>query len=163
MSNTSDSVLAEVLKLYDMVDEQKIPNKVQLINVIVSDNANMGNSNVFPCEQYVKHNEASVVPCSESSVVDNDVMHEQRIPDEIQQTNVAELDIANMGNSNVVPYEQYVKHNAKFVVSSDASSVDDNVCELDEYTAVSPDDTLTTRINILKDQVRCYENVQNLS
>ena len=138
MSNTSDSVIAEVLILYDMVDEQKIPKKVQLTNVIGSYNANMGNSNFFPCEQYVKHNEVSVVPCSASSVVDNDVMHERRIYNEVQQTNIAELDIANMGNRNVVPYEQYVKHNAEFVVSSDASSVDDNVCELDEYTVVAP-------------------------
>ena len=48
MSNTSDSVIAEVLKLYDMIDEHKIPNKVQLPNVLEqsiifeSDNAIMG-------------------------------------------------------------------------------------------------------------------------
>ena len=29
--------------------------------------------------------------------------------------------------------------------------------DLDEYTVVAPDDTLTTRINTLKDQVRFYE------
>ena len=52
-----------------------------------------------------------------------------------------------------VPNRPYVE----FVVSRNISSADDNVCEFDEYTAVAPDDTLATRINILKDQVRCYE------
>ena len=116
------------------------------------------NINVFPNEQHSDHNSDSDVSCGMSSVLcDNAVIHEQKIYYEVQQTNVAELDIANMGNSNFVPYEQYVMHNVDPVVSSDISSVDDNVCELDEYIAVAPDDTLTTRINILKDQVRCYE------
>jgi hypothetical protein len=113
---------------------------------------------VFPTEQHSDHNSNSDVSCGMSSVAcDNNVMHEQTIYNEVQQTNVAELDIANLGNSNIVPYEQYVKHNVESVVSSNISSVDDDMCELDEYTAVAPDDTLITRINILKDQVRCYE------
>jgi hypothetical protein len=116
------------------------------------------NINVFPNEQHSDHNNDSDVSCGMSSVsCNNDVIHEQKIYNEEQQTNIVELDIAYMGNSNFVPYEQYVKHNVNSVVSSDISSVDDNVCEHDEYTAVAPDDTLTTRINILKDQVRCYE------
>jgi hypothetical protein len=93
---------AKVLKLYEMVDNHEIPNKVQLTNVVGSDTANMGNSNVFPCEQYVKHNEESVVPSSASFVVDND-------------------------------------------------------CNLHEHTVYILDDTLTTRLNILKDQVTMYE------
>ena len=48
MSNSSDSVIPEILKLYDMIDEHKISNKVQpinvfeLTNVFASDIANMG-------------------------------------------------------------------------------------------------------------------------
>ena len=34
MSTTSDSAISEILKLYDMVNEHKIPNKVQLTNVL---------------------------------------------------------------------------------------------------------------------------------
>jgi hypothetical protein len=93
---------AKVLKLNDMVDKHEIPNKVQPTNIVGSNTANMGNSDVFPCEQYVKYNKESVVPSSESSVVDNN-------------------------------------------------------CDLHEHTVYISDDTLTTRINILKDQVRCYE------
>ena len=88
--------------MYDIVDKHEIPNKVQLINVVGLDTTNMGNSDVFPCEQYMKHNEESIVPCSASSVVDND-------------------------------------------------------CDLHEHTVYIPDDTMATRLNILKDLVTCYE------
>lgn len=114
------------------------------------------NINVLPNEQHSDHNSDSDVSCG-MSLCDNDVIHEQKIYNEERQTNIVELDIAHMGNCNFVPYKQYVKHNVNSVVSSDISSVDDNVCEHDDFTAVAPDDTLTTRINILKDQVRCYK------
>jgi DNA-directed RNA polymerase alpha subunit len=35
--------------------------------------------------------------------------------------------------------------------------VDDNDCDLHDYTIYIPDDTLTIRLNILKDQVTMYE------
>jgi hypothetical protein len=116
------------------------------------------NNDVIPIEQHMDHNKESDVSSGASSVVcDVNVMHEQRIPNEVQQTNVVKLDTADMGNSNVVPYEQYVRRNVESVVPSDASSVDNNVCELDDYNVLVPDDTLTTRLNILKDQVTIYE------
>jgi hypothetical protein len=92
----------KVLELYDMVDEQKILNKVQPTNDVDSDVVDMENSNVDPCEQHVKHNEVSVEPCCASSVLNDD----------------------------------YVLH---------------------ENTAFIPDDSLTTRLNTLKDQVTIYE------
>ena len=139
-------------------NEQNTFNNIRQNNVDEPNVTKLENINVFPNEQHPDHNSDSDVSCGMSSVVcDNDVIHEQKIYNELQQTNIAELDISNMGNSIFVPYEQYVKHNVDPVVSSDISTVDDNVCELDEYTAVAPDDTLTTRINILKDEVRCSE------
>jgi hypothetical protein len=93
---------AKVLELCNMVDEQKIPNKVQPTNNVDSDVVDMGKCKVDPCEQHLKHNEVSVVQCSASSVLNDD-------------------------------------------------------CVLHEYTAYSPDDSLTTRFNILKDQVAMYE------
>ena len=62
-----------------------------------------------------------------------------------------------MDNNNVIPYEQYVKHNVESVVPSGASSVVNNACELHENTVFIPDDSLTTRFNIYKDQVATYE------
>jgi hypothetical protein len=158
---SKSSIISEVLKLYDecvVNDEQKTFNNIRQNNVGEPNEAELENINVVTNEQHSDHNSDSDVSCGMYFVVcDNDVIHEQKIYNKVQQTKVAELDIANMGNSNFVPYEQYVMHNVDPVVSSDISSVDDNVCELDVYTAVAPDDTMTTRINILKDQVRCYE------
>jgi predicted nucleic acid-binding Zn-ribbon protein len=62
-----------------------------------------------------------------------------------------------LGNNNIVPYEQYVKHNVESVVPSDISSADEEMCDLHEYTVVAPNDTLNTRINTLRDQVSFYE------
>ena len=105
------SIISEVLKLYDtynMVDEQKIPNKLQQTDVVESDTVDMGNSNIISNEQYVNHNNVSDVLGCASSVVEN-------------------------------------------------ASVIDNACELHENTVFIPDDTLTTRLNIYKDQVAIYE------
>jgi hypothetical protein len=44
MSNSSDSVIPEILKLYDMIDEHKTSNPSQQINVLESDNAAMESS-----------------------------------------------------------------------------------------------------------------------
>jgi hypothetical protein len=86
-----------------------------------------------------------------------DMVDEQKIPNEVQQTNVVESDTADMGNSNVIPYDQYVKHKVASVVQSSASSVLNDDYVLHENTAFIPDDSLTTRLNILKDQVTIYE------
>ena len=85
------------------------------------------------------------------------MVDEQKIPNKVQQTDVVESDSVDMGNSNIIPYEQYVNHNDVSVVPSSASSVVDNTCELHENTVFIPDDTLTTRLNIYKDQVAIYE------
>ncbi|GJY67456.1 retrovirus-related pol polyprotein from transposon TNT 1-94 [Tanacetum coccineum] len=96
------SILSEVLNLENAIDHHEIPNKVQQTDVLDSDNVDMGNSNVIPYEQYVNHNEESVVPRSESSV----------------------------------QYDDYMLHeNSEFV----------------------PDDSITTTLNIYKDQVGIYE------
>ena len=122
------------------------------------DDVKLENNNVSPIEQHVDHNKESDVSSRASSVVcDNNVMHEKRIYFKVQQTNVVESNTADMGNTNVSPYEHYVKHNDESVVPSDESSVDLDMCEFDEYTANVPDDTLTTRIKILKEQVTIYQ------
>lgn len=122
------------------------------------DDVKLENNNVSPIEQHVDHNNESDVSSRASSVVCDDyVIHEQMIYPEVQQTNVVESNTADMGNTNVIPYEHYVKHNVESVVPNDESSVDHDLCELDEYTANVADDTLTTRIKILKDQVTIYQ------
>lgn len=44
MSNSSDSVIPEILKLYDMIDVHKTSNPSQQINVFESNNAEMESS-----------------------------------------------------------------------------------------------------------------------
>nr|GEW17324.1 hypothetical protein [Tanacetum cinerariifolium] len=62
------SIVSEVLNLENAINHHEIPNDVQQTNVLDSDSADMGNGNVIPYEQYVKHNEESVVPSGASSV-----------------------------------------------------------------------------------------------
>nr|GEX02866.1 UBN2 domain-containing protein [Tanacetum cinerariifolium] len=61
-------ILSKVLNLENAINHHEIPNEVQQTNVLDSDSATMGNSNVIPYEHYVKHNEDSVVPSGASSV-----------------------------------------------------------------------------------------------
>ncbi|GJT81649.1 hypothetical protein Tco_1055991 [Tanacetum coccineum] len=76
---------------------------------------------------------------------------------EVQQTNVLDSDSADMGNSNIIPYEQYVKHNEGLVIPSGESSVPNDAYVMHENSAYVPDDSLTTKLNIYKEQVAIYE------
>ena len=53
MSNSSDSVIHEILKLYDMIDEHMTSNPSQQINVLVLDNAAMESSCSDPQENVI--------------------------------------------------------------------------------------------------------------
>ena len=62
-----------------------------------------------------------------------------------------------MGNSNVIPYEQYVNHNDVSVVTSSASSALNDDYVLHDNTEFAPEDSLTTQLNMYKEQVAIYE------
>nr|GEW55282.1 retrovirus-related Pol polyprotein from transposon TNT 1-94 [Tanacetum cinerariifolium] len=86
------------------------------------------------------------------------------IPNEVQQTNVFDSGSADMGHSNVIPYEQYVKHNEESVVPSGASSVQYDDYMLHEKSAYVSDDSFTITLNIYKDQTRAVElRAENLN
>ena len=63
----------------------------------------------------------------------------------------------NTGNTNVIPYEHYLKNDVESVVPSDDSFANLEPCEPDHFTDYVSDDTLTTRIKILKEQVTMYQ------
>nr|GEX74526.1 hypothetical protein [Tanacetum cinerariifolium] len=84
--------------------------------------------------------------------LENAINHHE-IPNEV----LLDSDSADMGNSNVIPYEQYVKHNEEFDVPSGASSVQYDDYMLHENSAYVPDNSFTTTLNIYKDQVAIYE------
>nr|GEV68842.1 retrovirus-related Pol polyprotein from transposon TNT 1-94 [Tanacetum cinerariifolium] len=83
---------------------------------------------------------------SEVQNLNNDVDHvdvnheEHEIHNKVQQPIVVNSDIVKMGNSNIIPYEQYLKNNEAFVVLNDVSSA-------------LNDDSLATELAIYKEQV----------
>nr|GEZ00224.1 hypothetical protein [Tanacetum cinerariifolium] len=99
--------------------------------------------------QQVGPSNASIL--SEVLNLENSINHHE-IPNKVKQTNVLDSDSADMGNSNVIPYEQYVKHNEESVGPSSASSVQYDDYMLHENSAYVPDDSFTTTLNIYKDQ-----------
>ncbi|GJT63399.1 hypothetical protein Tco_1006932 [Tanacetum coccineum] len=94
---------------------------------------------------------------------DNDIDHVGKkhevheIHYEVQQTNILDSDSADMGNSNIIPYEQYVKYYEGLVIPSGESSVPNYAYVMHENSAYVPDDSLTTKLNIYKEQVAIYE------
>nr|GEU30760.1 hypothetical protein [Tanacetum cinerariifolium] len=66
-------------------------------------------------------------------------------------------DSADMGNSNIIPYEQYVKHNEGLVIPSGESSVPNDAYGMHENSAYVLDDSFTATLNMYKDQVAIYE------
>nr|GEU40235.1 retrovirus-related Pol polyprotein from transposon TNT 1-94 [Tanacetum cinerariifolium] len=78
----------------------------------------------------------------------------------LSETNVLDSDSADMGNSNVMPYEQYVKHNKESVVPRGASSVQYDDYMMHENSAYVLDDSFTTTLNIYKDQEEIEKMVE---
>ncbi|GJR30778.1 hypothetical protein Tco_1107010 [Tanacetum coccineum] len=76
---------------------------------------------------------------------------------DLSTTSCLLLHSADMGNSNIIPYEQYVKHNEGLVIPSGESSVPNDAYLMHENSAYVPDDSLTTKLNIYKEQVAIYE------
>ncbi|GKD80524.1 hypothetical protein Tco_1347363 [Tanacetum coccineum] len=94
---------------------------------------------------------------------DNDIDHVGKnhevheIHYEVQQTSVLDSNSADMGNSNIIPYEQYVKHYEGLVIPSGESSVPNDAYVMHENNAYVPDDSLTTKLYIYKEHVAIYE------
>ncbi|GKB99037.1 hypothetical protein Tco_0985174, partial [Tanacetum coccineum] len=86
---------------------------------------------------------------------DNQDEHETH--NEVQQKHVIDSNGADMGNSNVIPYEQYLTINEVSVEPSCASSVPNDAYVLHDNNAYIPHDPLVTELNIYKQQVAMYE------
>nr|GFC65182.1 hypothetical protein [Tanacetum cinerariifolium] len=76
---------------------------------------------------------------------------------EVQQKNVLDSDSVDMGNSNIISYDRYVKHNEGLVIPSGESSVPNDAYVMHENSSYVPDDSFTTTLNIYKDQVAIYK------
>ncbi|GKA35367.1 integrase, catalytic region, zinc finger, CCHC-type containing protein [Tanacetum coccineum] len=93
------------------------------------------------------------------NVIDHSVtnLDEHEIHNEVQQANVIDSTSVDMGNSNVIPYEQYLSVDNISVVPSCASSALNDVCVLSDNYAFIPHDPIATELKIYKEQVAIYE------
>ncbi|GJX66380.1 retrovirus-related pol polyprotein from transposon TNT 1-94, partial [Tanacetum coccineum] len=87
--------------------------------------------------------------------VTNQDNHE--ILNEVQKANVIDSTSVNMGNSNVIPYEQYLLINNTSNVLSYASSNLNYTCVLSDNDVYVPHDPIATKLKIYKEQVAIYE------
>ncbi|GKC62945.1 hypothetical protein Tco_1095543 [Tanacetum coccineum] len=100
---------------------------------------------------------------SEVHILDNAIDHsvnnqdEHEIYNEVQHANAIDSTSVDMGNSNVIPYEQYLSVNNVSVVPSYASFVLNDACVLFDNDAYVPHDPIATELNIYKEQVAIYE------
>ncbi|GJR21805.1 hypothetical protein Tco_0970332 [Tanacetum coccineum] len=100
---------------------------------------------------------------SEVHILENAIDHsvanqdEHEIHNEVQQVNVIDSTSDDIGNSNVIPYEQYLSVNNVYVVPSCASSVLNDACVLSDNDANVPHNPIATELNIYKEQVAIYE------
>nr|GEV22325.1 hypothetical protein [Tanacetum cinerariifolium] len=86
-----------------------------------------------------------------------DYQDEHVIHNAVQQKNIIDSTRDHMGNSNVIPYEQYLSVNDVSVVPSCASSVSNDAYVLHDNDTYIPHDPLVTELNIYKEQVDIYK------
>ncbi|GJS08968.1 hypothetical protein Tco_0365764 [Tanacetum coccineum] len=87
----------------------------------------------------------------------DDNQDEHKTHNKVQQKPVINSNGADMGNNNVIPYEQYLTINEVSVEPSCASSVPNDAYMLHDNNAYIPHDPLVIELNIYKQQVAMYE------
>ncbi|GJW52048.1 retrovirus-related pol polyprotein from transposon TNT 1-94 [Tanacetum coccineum] len=108
-----------------------------------------------PVHQSIKLVQTNASILSDGSTSENVIDH--IVTNEVQQSNVIDSTSVYMGNSNVIPYEQYLSVNNIFVVPSCASSTLNNVCVSSDNDAFVPHDPIANELKIYKEQVAIYE------
>ncbi|GKE02841.1 hypothetical protein Tco_1390824 [Tanacetum coccineum] len=100
-----------------------------------------------------------------------------KMQNNVQQNYVVDSDVEYMSDSNIIPYEQYVKNNAEQVVQSNVSSVPNDalmmiINDMQEQAAqcISANEhnkvvneSLTAELARYKEQVEIYEKEQGLN
>ncbi|GKA10889.1 retrovirus-related pol polyprotein from transposon TNT 1-94 [Tanacetum coccineum] len=118
-------------------------------------------SSAGPANPQAGPSNASIL--SKIHILENAIDHsvtnqdEHEIHNEVQQANVIDLTSVDMGNSNVIPYEQYFSVDNISIVPSCASSASNDVCVSSDNDAFVPHDPTATELKIYKEQVAIYE------
>ncbi|GKA52452.1 hypothetical protein Tco_0745767 [Tanacetum coccineum] len=100
---------------------------------------------------------------SEVHILENTIDHsvtnqdEHETHNEVQQAYVIDSTSVDMGNSNVIPYEQYLSVDNISIVRCCASLVLNDAYVLIDNDAYGPNDPMVTELKIYKDQVAIYE------
>ncbi|GJT56923.1 retrovirus-related pol polyprotein from transposon TNT 1-94 [Tanacetum coccineum] len=118
-------------------------------------------SSAGPTNLQASSSDASIlseVPDLENAnVASNNDQVEHEIHSEVQQSTVIDSNNADMGNSNVIPYEQYLTTNDVSVVPSCASFAPNTAYVLIDNNVHTPNEPLVTELAIYKEQVAIYE------
>ncbi|GJR08678.1 hypothetical protein Tco_0791330 [Tanacetum coccineum] len=118
-------------------------------------------SSVGPANLQADPSNASIL--SEVHILENAIDHsvtnqdEHEIHNEVQQANVIDSTSVDMGNSNVIPYEQYLSVNNVSVVPICASSALTDAYVLFDNDVYVPHDPIATELKIYKEQVAIYK------
>ncbi|GKF85729.1 hypothetical protein Tco_0253556, partial [Tanacetum coccineum] len=133
------------------VDDEPIAQSIFMANLSLVGPANLqpGPSNALILSKV--HDLENVIDYS----VNNQDEHE--IHNEVQQEKVIDSTSTDMGNSNVIPYEQYLTVNEVSFVPSCASSVPNDAYVLYDNDTYVPPDPVATELNIYKEQVVIFE------
>ncbi|GJX96042.1 retrovirus-related pol polyprotein from transposon TNT 1-94 [Tanacetum coccineum] len=97
---------------------------------------------------------------SEVHILENAIDHsvsnqdEHEIHNKVQPSDVIDTTSVHMGNSNVIPYEQYLSVNDISGVPSCASSALNSVCVSPVNDAFVPHDPIATELKIYKEQAK---------
>ncbi|GJW60677.1 hypothetical protein Tco_0110012 [Tanacetum coccineum] len=93
------------------------------------------------------------------NAIDHSVSNQDKhkIHNKVQPSNVIDSTRVYMGNSNVIPYEQYLSVNNISIVPSCVSSALNNVCVSPVNDTFVPHDPIATELQIYKEQVAIYE------
>ncbi|GJX97926.1 hypothetical protein Tco_0354945 [Tanacetum coccineum] len=150
-ANTFDAEADECDAFDSDVDDEPTAQSIFMANLYSAGPANLqaGPSNasilseVHRLENPIDHN------------VTNQDDHE--IHNEVQQANVIDSTSVDMGNSNVIPYKQYLSVNNTSAVPSCASSDLNDACVLYDDDVYVPHDPIATELKIYKEQVAIYE------
>ncbi|GJW20458.1 retrovirus-related pol polyprotein from transposon TNT 1-94 [Tanacetum coccineum] len=136
---------------YSDVDDEPTAQSIFMANL----------SSAGPTNLQASSSDASIlseVPDLENAnVASNNDQVEHEIHSEVQQSTVIDSNNADMGNSNVIPYEQYLTTNDVSVVPSCASSAPNTAYVLIDNNVHTPNEPLVTELAIYKEQVAIYE------
>ncbi|GJY37914.1 hypothetical protein Tco_0424278 [Tanacetum coccineum] len=150
-TNTFDADADECDAFDSDVDDEPTAQSIFMANL----------SSTGPANLQADPSNASIL--SEVHDLENNIDHcdidqdEHEIHNEVQQKNIIDSNVANLGNSNVILYEQYLSVNEVSVEPSCAPSVPIDASVLHDNNAYIPHDPLVTELSIYKQQVTMYE------